>query len=86
MKKKLKKSKQNLVKKIVDEFLIKKEGKSILKNIEKKNLIREGLIDSLDLLSLTSLLEKRTKKKIDISSPKVYKKFNNYNKLIKILS
>ena len=86
MKKKLKKSKQNLVKKIVDEFLIKKEGKSILKNIEKKNLIREGIIDSLDLLNLASLLEKETKKKVDISSLKVYKKFNNYNKLIKILS
>ena len=83
--KKLRVSKQNLLKKIVDEFLIKKEGKSILKNIEKKNLIREGIIDSLDLLRLASLLEKKTKKKIDISSPKVYKKFNSYSQLIKIL-
>jgi|TARA_B100000795_G_C22795503_1_gene439136 acyl carrier protein len=79
-------SKQNLVRKIVDEFLIKKEGKSILKNIEKKNLLREGIIDSLDLLTLSSLLEKKTGVKINITSPKIYNKFSNYNKLIKILS
>ena len=74
-------SKQNLVRKIVDEFLIKKEGKSILKNIEKKNLLREGIIDSLDLLTLSSLLEKKTGVKINITSPKIYNKFSNYNKL-----
>ena len=33
-----------LVKKIVDNFLIKKEGKSILKDISKKNLIRDGIM------------------------------------------
>lgn len=76
----------NLVKNLVDEFLLKKEGKSILKDIEKKNLVREGIIDSLDLLTLSSLIEKKTGKKINISSPKIYNKFNNYKKLINILS
>ena len=84
--KKKKSSKHDLVKKIVDEFLIKKEGKSILQDIENLNLIKEGVIDSLDLLRLASLLEKKTNKKINISSPKIYNKFSNYKKLIKILS
>ena len=52
-----------LVKKIVDNFLIKKEGKSILKDISKKNLIRDGIIDSLDLLTLASIIEKKNGKK-----------------------
>mgnify|MGYP000468753427 FL=1 len=44
---------KNLVKSIVDNFLVKKEGKKILKGIEKKNLLNEGIIDSLDVFTLT---------------------------------
>ena len=49
--------------KIVDNFLSKKEGKSVLKGIEKKNLVDEGLIDSLDILTITSEIEKKQIKK-----------------------
>ena len=56
-----------IVKKIIDDFLVRKEGKSILKNIEKKKLLNEGLLDSLDILTLASEIEKKTKRKIDIS-------------------
>ena len=76
----------NIIKNLVNEFLIKKEGKSVLKNIDKKNLVKEGIIDSLYLLTLASLFEKKTGKKILISNSKIYKKFNNYKKLINILS
>ena len=55
--------KHQIIKKIIDNFLVKKEGKSILKDIDKKNLIDEGLIDSLDILTLASQIEKKTKKK-----------------------
>tara|TARA_B100000123_G_scaffold150287_1_gene111067 strand:- start:224 stop:460 length:237 start_codon:yes stop_codon:yes gene_type:complete len=73
-----------IVKTIVDDFLIKKEGKSVLVNIEKKKLVDDGLIDSLDILTIASEIEKKTKKKIDISKPKNFNKFNNYKNLIKI--
>ena len=73
-----------LIKNIVDDFLAKKEGRSILKNIEKKNLVDDGILDSLDILTVASEIEKKTKKKIDISKPKNFKKFNKYKDLIKI--
>tara|TARA_B100000242_G_scaffold184033_1_gene132216 strand:+ start:840 stop:1076 length:237 start_codon:yes stop_codon:yes gene_type:complete len=73
-----------IVKKILDNFLIKKEGKSILRNIEKKNLIKDGLIDSLDVLFLASEIAKKTKKKIDISQSKNFNKFKKYKDLINI--
>ena len=73
-----------IIKKIVDDFLIKKEGKSILTNINKKNLVDDGFLDSLDILTITSEIEKKTKKKIDISKSKNFNKFNNYKTLIKI--
>ena len=75
-------SNKKIVKKIIDDFLTKKEGKSILKDIEKKKLVDEGLIDSLDILTIASDIEKKTNKKIDISKSKNYNKFNSYNDLI----
>ena len=75
-------SNKKIVKKIIDDFLTKKEGKSILKDIEKKKLVDVGLIDSLDILTIASDIEKKTNKKIDISKSKNYNKFNNYNDLI----
>ncbi len=75
-------SNKKIVKKIIDDFLTKKEGKSILKDIEKKKLVDEGLIDSLDILTIASDIEKKTNKKIDISKSKNYNKFNNYKDLI----
>jgi|TARA_E500000178_G_C16896429_1_gene696006 acyl carrier protein len=75
---------KNTVKEILDNFLINKEGRSILKNIEKKKLVDEGLLDSLDILTIASEIEKKTKKKIDISKPKNFNKFNKYKDLIKI--
>ena len=41
-------------------------------------------MDSLDILTIASEIEKKTKKKIDISKPKNFNKFNNYKNLIKI--
>ena len=57
-------NKSLLVKNIVDDFLTKKEGKSILKNIEKKNLVNDGILDSLDILTVASEIEKKKKKLI----------------------
>ena len=76
--------KHQIIKKIIDNFLVKKEGKSILKDIDKKNLIDEGLIDSLDILTLASQIEKKTKKKIVISKTKNFNKFKKYKDLINI--
>ena len=75
-------AKKNLTKKIVDTFLIKKMGKGIFKGIDKKNLISEGIIDSLDIFTLTSKLEKAQKKKIKITDAKIFKKFQKYKTLI----
>jgi len=72
---------KNLVKSIVDNFLVKKEGKKILKGIEKKNLLNEGIIDSLDVFTLASLIEKKAKRKLNMSNDKIFKKFQKYKEL-----
>ena len=72
---------KNLVKSIVDNFLVKKEGKKILKGIEKKNLLNEGILYSLDVFTLASLIEKKAKRKLNISNDKIFKKFQKYKEL-----
>ena len=77
-------TKKDTVKNIVDDFLKNKSVSTSLDNIKKKDLISEGLIDSLDILTLSSMIEKKTKRKINISDPKIFKKFHKYSDLIKI--
>ena len=77
-------TKKDTVKNIVDKFLKNKTGSVSLENVKKKDLISEGLIDSLDILTLSSMIEKKTQKKINISDPKIFKKFHKYSDLIKI--
>ena len=78
----MKNEKKNNLKKTINNFLIKKNGKIVLKNIEKKNLITDGILDSLDVFSLASLIEKKIKKKINISDKKIFDKFSRYKDLI----
>lgn len=78
----MKNEKKNNLKNTIDNFLIKKNGKIVLKNIEKKNLITDGILDSLDVFSLASLIEKKIKKKVNISDKKIFDKFSRYKDLI----
>ncbi len=77
-------NRKQTIKKIVDDFLIKKEGKSAFKKIEKKNLITEGIIDSLDVFTLASKIEKKAKIRINIADTKIFKKFQKYKTLINL--
>ena len=79
--------KLNKNKKIIflENFFIKKEGKQILKNIKKKNLIKEGYLDSMDVVSLASLIQKHFKIKINLSKESVLKSFENFNSIIKLI-
>ena len=67
-------------------FFKKKDSKLSLKKIKKVNLIKSGIIDSLDIIDLTSFIKKKFKINLDISDPKIlkqYEKFEEIKKLIK---
>ena len=86
----MKKIKNNLNKVNIEYSLLtffkKKNSKLSLKKIKKVNLIKSGIIDSLDIVDLTSFIKKKFKINIDISDPKIlkqYEKFEEIKKLIK---
>ena len=67
-------------------FFKRKDSKLSLKKIKKVNLIKSGIIDSLDIVDLTSFIKKKFKVNLDISDPKTlkqYEKFEEIKKLIK---
>lgn len=82
------KSKINDRKKIkfLEDFFIKKEGKQILKNIKKTNLIKAGYLDSMDVITLASLIQKKFKTNVDLSKERVLKSFEKFNTIIKLIN
>ena len=54
--------------KIVTQFFIEREGEEILKVIKKIDFIDEGILDSLDIISLADYLQKKFNKKIDVTN------------------
>jgi acyl carrier protein len=78
------KKKEKIVKEL-ENFFIKKEGKEILKSIKKKNLIQSGLIDSLDILTLSSILQKKFNYKVNLNNPKILKSFEKFEKIVGLI-
>ena len=63
-------------------YLIEKEGKGIKKTLFKIDLLESGIIDSLDLVTISIEIEKHFKIKINPNSSKTLKNFSNFNKMI----
>ena len=59
-------------------FFKKKDSKLSLKKIKKVNLIKSGIIDSLDIVDLTSFIKKKFKVNLDISDPKTLKQYEKF--------
>ncbi len=65
----------------LDNFFLEKMGKETFKNIKTKNLISDGLIDSLDIVTLSFLIKKRFKIDIKVNEKNIAL-FNSYDKLL----
>ena len=68
-------------KEFLDNFFLEKMGKETFKKIKTKNLISDGLIDSLDIVTLSFLIKKRFKIDIKVNEKNIAL-FNSYDKLL----
>ena len=73
-------------KEFLENYFKKKEGSNILNIIKKKNLLKDGYLDSLDVVILSSSIKKNFKIDINLSNPKNLKKFEKYQSLLKLIS
>ena len=69
-------------KKFLDDYLKSKVGKKDFKKIIKKNLISEGIIDSLDIVFLSVNIKKKFDITIKFNDEKSIQLFSSYEKLL----
>lgn len=71
--------------KIIEKFFLKKEGQSIKKKLKKINLVKSGLLDSMDILNLAVFLSNKFNLKIDISNEKNLKAFEKFENIVNLV-
>ena len=69
-------------KKFLDDYLKSKVGKKDFKKIIKKDLIYEGIIDSLDIVFLSVTIKKKFDITIKFNDEKSIQLFSSYEKLL----
>jgi acyl carrier protein len=69
----------------LETFLKEKEGKFKIKNLKKKNLIKDGILDSMDVIILASKIAEKFKIKINLSNETTLKKFEKFNSILSLI-
>ena len=72
--------------KIVAQFFVEREGEEILKVIKKIDFVDEGILDSLDIISLADYLQKKFNKKIDVTNYETIQTFHRFNDIVKLVT
>jgi acyl carrier protein len=78
-------NKKEKVIKELEAFFEKRDGKESLKKLRKKNLIKDGVIDSLDILTLSTILQKKFNYKINLNNSKNLKSFEKFDKIVSLI-
>ncbi len=71
--------------KILENFFVKKEGQNIKKSLKKINLLKSGVLDSMDILNLALFISKKFNIKVDISNEKNLKAFEKFDHILKLI-
>lgn len=69
----------------IAEFFIQREGDGILKTLKEIDFIEQGIIDSLDIVSLAIHIEKKFKIKLDLTKPEVLKAVRRFDSLVSLV-
>ena len=68
--------------KVLDNYFSSKVGKKNIKSIRKQNLIESGIIDSLDIVTLSVMIKKKFGVDININSQKSINLFKSYDSIL----
>ena len=68
--------------KFLNNYFLSKIGKQNLKSLKKKDLIDSGIIDSLDIVTLSVIIKKSFNIDLSINSQKSINVFKSYNSLL----
>ncbi|MAV63743.1 MAG: hypothetical protein CMG00_00960 [Candidatus Marinimicrobia bacterium] len=74
--------KKKEIEKFLIDYLVTKEGKGVKKLLDKEHLLDSGIIDSLDLVTLSIEVEKKFKLKINPNSEITLKSFEYFKSAV----
>jgi len=66
-------------------FFIEREGEGVKNIIKKVDLIDGGLLDSLDIVSLASFIQKEFKVKINLTNDSTFTKMKKFKTILKLI-
>ncbi|TFG61600.1 MAG: hypothetical protein E4H32_07135 [Nitrospirales bacterium] len=66
-------------------FFVEREGDGILASIREIDFITEGIIDSLDMISLAVFIEKNFGKKLDLTDKNILKAVSRFDSLMSLI-
>jgi len=72
-------------KKFLDNYFLSKVGKKNIKLLRKQNLIDSGIIDSLDIVTLSVMIKKKFGVDISINSQKSINLFKSYDSILNVI-
>lgn len=72
-------------KKFLDSYFLSKVGKQNLESLKNKDLIGSGIIDSLDIITLSVMIKKKFKIDFPINSQKSVNIFRSYDSLLEAI-
>lgn len=66
------------------QFFVEREGEGVLEVIKTVNFLEQGLIDSLDMVSLAVFVEKNFRRKLDLTDPKTMEAMGRFETLYQL--
>lgn len=77
---------RNETEQLLAEFFVQREGEGVLVSIREVDLIDEGILDSLDLVTLSVFIENRFGRKLDLSDTNTFEAMRRFDSLLELIS
>lgn len=66
-------------------FFIEREGLGFVEKIKQVDFVENGIIDSLDLVSLAIHIEKNFNIKLDLSNPSIFNEVRKFDSIVALV-
>jgi len=67
------------------QFFIEREGEGVLDSLKEMDLFESGIIDSLDLVTMASFIEREFGKRLDLTDTETFNASRHFNSLMELI-
>ena len=75
----------NKKEKIIADFFVEREGNGILEYIYDIDFLEEGILDSLDLVTLATYIEQKTGVQLDVTNDATLSKLRKFETIVEMI-